>query len=80
LWFTAYSPRKAGSSYGGVTTLAGADADRVVDARHEDLAVADAAGMREPRIASTAFSTISSSIMSSSFTFGRKSTTYSAPR
>src|SRR5262249_4000177 len=32
------------------------------------------------RIASTAFSTISSSRISSSFTLGRKSTTYSAPR
>ena len=73
-------PPKAGSSDGGVTTLTSTNSDRVVDARHENLAVADATGMRRLRIASTAFSTISSSMTSSSFTFGRKSTTYSAPR
>ena len=61
--------------------LAGADADRFLDRRDEDLAVADAAGLgglldgldglvaacRRPSTTSI-------------FTFGRKSTTYSAPR
>src|SRR6266850_8183913 len=38
-------PPKAEFSYGGVAALASANSDGVVDARHEDLAVADAAGM-----------------------------------
>src|ERR1700730_18470967 len=39
-------PPKAEFSYGGVAALASANSDGVVDARHEDLAVADAAGVR----------------------------------
>src|SRR5262245_62039837 len=38
-------PPKAESSYGGVAALASTNSDRVIDARHEDLAVADAPGM-----------------------------------
>ena len=38
-------PPKAEFSYGGVAALASANSDGVVNARHEDLAVADAAGM-----------------------------------
>src|SRR5882762_11613268 len=38
-------PPKAEFSYGGVAALASANSDGVVDARHEDLAVADAAGV-----------------------------------
>src|SRR5260370_19995953 len=39
-------PPKAEFSYGGVAALASTNSDGVVDARHEDLAVTDAAGMR----------------------------------
>src|SRR6267378_7512697 len=38
-------PPKAEFSYGGVAALASTNSDGVVDARHEDLAVADAAGV-----------------------------------
>src|SRR5258708_3312763 len=38
-------PPKAEFSYGGVAALASANSDGIVDARHEDLAVADAAGV-----------------------------------
>src|SRR5262245_5476621 len=38
-------PPKAELSYGGVAALASANSDGIVDLRHEDLAVADAAGM-----------------------------------
>src|SRR6516162_4182225 len=38
-------PPGGGFSYGGVATLASTNSDRVLDARYEDLAVADSAGM-----------------------------------
>src|SRR5258707_14448649 len=47
LFFVVYvfMPPKAAFSYGGVAALASTNSDGVVDARHEDLAVADPAGM-----------------------------------
>src|SRR5215813_12125324 len=38
-------PPKAEFSYGGVAALASANSDGLIDARHEDLTVADAPGM-----------------------------------
>src|SRR5258707_11932520 len=48
LFFVVYvlMPPKAAFSYGGVAALASTNSNGVVDARHEDLAVADAAGVR----------------------------------
>ena len=61
--------------------FAGADADRLVDRRDENLAVADAAGLRglADRL-DGARPVASSATTTSIFTLGRKSTTYSAPR
>jgi hypothetical protein len=61
--------------------LAGADAQRGFDGDDENLAVADAAGLRGggDRL-DHAIGEASSSTTTSSFTLGRKSTTYSAPR
>ncbi len=60
--------------------FAGADADRTLDIGDENLAVADAPGQR--RLADRLDSLLDdgSGSTTSTFTLGRKSTKYSAPR
>jgi hypothetical protein len=65
---------------GVVAGLAGADADGFVDRGDEDLAVADPAGLGRVLDRLDRLSSNSSASTTSTFTFGRKSTTYSAPR
>ena len=60
--------------------LAGADAHHVLDLGDEDLAVADLAGLRGLDDGVDAALGVCSLTTTSTFTFGRKSTTYSAPR
>ena len=57
-----------------------ADAHGVLDREHENLAVADLAGLGRATTTVTALSTMSSASTTSTFTFGRKSTVYSLPR
>jgi len=68
------------SSNGFEAGFARADADRLLEREHEDLAIADLAVRATLVIASMTCSQIESSTASSILVFGTKSTRYSAPR